>query len=100
MWVDEETALRQHVGVKIVVGNLVQNCALRATAHAVQAQPGQCSAPLRFANARLEAYLKAKCVIVTWEQTGSSAKTATKKRSVQPVRTLTTVHQFTYGVVG
>lgn len=30
VWVDKEAALRQYIGVKVIVGDLVQNVALRA----------------------------------------------------------------------
>lgn len=96
MWVNEEAALRKHVGIEVVVGNLVQNRALRAGAHAVQAQSGQCTAAFRFANAWLEAYLKAKCDIATLKQTGSAEMKATKQRYARPVHSLITGHASAY----
>lgn len=63
MGVDEKAALRQHVGVKIIVGDLVQDCALSARAHTVKALPGKCPAPLWVTDAWLEAYLSERRTI-------------------------------------
>lgn len=58
MGVHKEAALRQNVGVQVVVGDLVQNGALGARAHAVQAWPGQGSAAGGAADAWFEAHLR------------------------------------------
>lgn len=57
MGVDEKATLRQHIGVKVIVGNLVQDCALGARAHTIKALSGKCPAPFGVTDAWLEAYL-------------------------------------------